>query len=202
MEYTPISGSQSSLAADRASLGLTDRRRRPRRVGLSRRPSGYAARRRVLPDQCLTYAQRPLAPIPANTARRASSKWKGATDQDHRDGSAIRRRRGRDREIDADVMRRVHGAMRCRQRRRRHSISSPPTSMPTGLRMAELTYRDAVARGITWETRDPDVIFFSETSPRPAGLQDHSRAFRAVRRARARLRSPNRRSWARPWARR
>src|ERR1700681_4908322 len=39
------------------------------------------------------------------------------------------------------------------------------------LRMAELTYRDAVARGIAQEmTRDPDVIFFGEDVAKPGGV--------------------------------
>ena len=37
--------------------------------------------------------------------------------------------------------------------------------------MAELTYRDAVARGIAQEmTRDPDVIFFGEDVGKPGGV--------------------------------
>jgi acetoin:2,6-dichlorophenolindophenol oxidoreductase subunit beta len=37
--------------------------------------------------------------------------------------------------------------------------------------MAELTYRDAVARGIAQEmTRDPDVIFFGEDVAKPGGV--------------------------------
>ena len=39
------------------------------------------------------------------------------------------------------------------------------------LRMAELTYRDAVARGIAQEmARDPDVIFFGEDVAKPGGV--------------------------------
>src|SRR6478609_1377062 len=39
------------------------------------------------------------------------------------------------------------------------------------LRMAELTYRDAVARGIAQEMeRDPDVIFFGEDVAKPGGV--------------------------------
>src|SRR5262249_34190753 len=39
------------------------------------------------------------------------------------------------------------------------------------LRMAELTYRDAVARGIAQEmTRDPDVIFFGEDVAKAGGV--------------------------------
>ena len=37
--------------------------------------------------------------------------------------------------------------------------------------MAELTYREAVARGIAQEmTRDPDVIFFGEDVAKPGGV--------------------------------
>jgi len=37
--------------------------------------------------------------------------------------------------------------------------------------MAELTYRDAVARGIAQEmTRDPDVIFFGEDVAKAGGV--------------------------------
>ena len=39
--------------------------------------------------------------------------------------------------------------------------------------MAELTYRDAVARGIAQEmTRDPDVIFFGEDVGKAGGVLD------------------------------
>src|SRR5207244_4406787 len=39
------------------------------------------------------------------------------------------------------------------------------------VRMAELTYRDAVARGIAQEmARDPDVIFFGEDVAKPGGV--------------------------------
>src|ERR1044071_10222487 len=38
-------------------------------------------------------------------------------------------------------------------------------------RMAELTYRDAVARGIAQEmTRDPDVVFLGEDVGKPGGV--------------------------------
>jgi pyruvate dehydrogenase E1 component beta subunit len=70
--------------------------------------------------------------------------------------------------------------------------------------MAELTYRDAVARGIAQEmARDEDVIFFGEDVGKPGGV------FKATvglyeqfgpRRVIARY--PSRRSWALPWARR
>src|SRR5215475_14763972 len=40
-----------------------------------------------------------------------------------------------------------------------------------GLRMAELTYRDAVARGIAQEmTRDPDVVFLGEDIGKAGGV--------------------------------
>src|SRR5262245_56268285 len=40
-----------------------------------------------------------------------------------------------------------------------------------GLRMAELTYRDAVARGIAQEmTRDPDVVFLGEDVGKAGGV--------------------------------
>src|ERR1700740_3215705 len=40
-----------------------------------------------------------------------------------------------------------------------------------GLRMAELTYRDAVARGIAQEmARDPDVVFFGEDVAKAGGV--------------------------------
>ena len=72
--------------------------------------------------------------------------------------------------------------------------------------MAELTYRDAVARGIAQEmTRDPDVIFFGEDVAKAGGVfkttvglyEQFGRAARARH-----ARSPSRRSWAPPWARR
>ncbi len=81
--------------------------------------------------------------------------------------------------------------------------------------MAELTYRDAVARGIAQEmARDPDVIFFGEDVAKAGGV------FKATvglyeqfgpRRVRdtpisgsgrggcATRRSPSRPSWAPPW---
>jgi pyruvate/2-oxoglutarate/acetoin dehydrogenase E1 component len=68
--------------------------------------------------------------------------------------------------------------------------------------MAELTYRDAVTRGIAQEmARDPDVIFFGEDVAKPGGV------FKATvgssgRGAYATRRFPSRRSWAPPWARR
>src|SRR5580658_8094447 len=61
-------------------------------------------------------------------------------------------------------------------RRCRRSIFSPPTSMPTAAghgetNMAELTYRDAVARGIAQEmTRDPDVVFLGEDVAKAGGV--------------------------------
>src|SRR6202522_4668019 len=62
-----------------------------------------------------------------------------------------------------------------RPRRCRRSIFSPPMSMPTAAGhgetdMAELTYRDAVARGIAQEmTRDPDVVFLGEDVAKAGG---------------------------------
>ncbi len=70
--------------------------------------------------------------------------------------------------------------------------------------MAELTYRDAVARGIAQEmARDPDVVFLGEDVAKAGGV------FKATvglssnsgRSACATRRSPSRRSSAPPWAR-
>ena len=72
--------------------------------------------------------------------------------------------------------------------------------------MAELTYRDAVARGIAQEmTRDPDVIFFGEDVAKAGGVFKSTVGLvRAIRPdgACATRRSPNRRSSAPRWARR
>ncbi len=77
-----------------------------------------------------------------------------AADRRRRDAA---RRRG-DREVQggaAAVARYPHHRRLCRRR----------------LRMAELTYRDAVARGIAQEmTRDPDVIFFGEDVAKAGGV--------------------------------
>ncbi len=71
--------------------------------------------------------------------------------------------------------------------------------------MAELTYRDAVIRGIAQEmARDPDVVFLGEDVAKAGGV------FKATVGlfeqfgpcACATRRSPSRRSWAPPWARR
>ena len=74
------------------------------------------------------------------------------------------------------------------------------------LRMAELTYRDAVARGIAQEMeRDTDVVFLGEDVAKAGGVFKATVGLlRAVRRrcACATRRSPNRRSSARRWARR
>ena len=70
--------------------------------------------------------------------------------------------------------------------------------------MAELTYREAVARGIAQEmTRDPDVIFFGEDVGKAGGVFKSTvgllRAVRAAARD-ATARSPSRRFWAPRWA--
>ena len=74
------------------------------------------------------------------------------------------------------------------------------------LGVAELTYRDAVARGIAQEMeRDNRVVFLGEDVAQGGRrVQGDGRPLRAVRpAARARhARSPNRRSSARQWARR
>ena len=70
--------------------------------------------------------------------------------------------------------------------------------------MAELTYRDAVARGIAQEmTRDPSVVFLGEDVARPAGCSRRLLACSSssARSASATRRSPSRRSSARRWAR-
>jgi len=71
--------------------------------------------------------------------------------------------------------------------------------------MAELTYRDAVARGIAQEmTRDPDVIFFGEDVAKAGGVFKTTVGLyeQFGPSACAIVRSPSRRSWAPPWARR
>ena len=71
--------------------------------------------------------------------------------------------------------------------------------------MAELTYRDAVARGIAQEmARDPDVVFLGEdVGQGRRRVQDHGgpASSSSARCACATRRSPSRRSWAPPWAR-
>ncbi len=86
---------------------------------------------------------------------------------------AVRRRRGR------DPRHRSRGPAR---RRRGHREMQGGAAAPGGyslhgrlrgwrLGMAELTYRDAVARGIAQEmARDPDVIFFGEDVAKPGGV--------------------------------
>jgi acetoin:2,6-dichlorophenolindophenol oxidoreductase subunit beta len=65
--------------------------------------------------------------------------------------------------------------------------------------VAELTYREAVARGIAQEmARDPDVIFFGEDVAKAGGV------FKAFTNSSgqsgcATLQSPSRPSWAPPW---
>ena len=76
-------------------------------------------------------------------------------------------------QIDTDVKRRVDEATeKCK------AAPPPALDLLTSRRlrrwrlcMAELTYRDAVARGIAQEmTRDPDVIFFGEDVGKPGGV--------------------------------
>src|SRR6185437_10140182 len=63
-----------------------------------------------------------------------------------------------------------------RPRRRRRSISLPPMSMPMAAghgetKMPELSYRDAVIRGIAQEmSRDPDVVFLGEDVAKAGGV--------------------------------
>ena len=58
--------------------------------------------------------------------------------------------------------------------------------------MAELTYRDAVARGIAQEmARDPDVIFFGEDVAKPGGVFKTTVGLYEQFGARARARLPN-----------
>jgi len=71
--------------------------------------------------------------------------------------------------------------------------------------MAELTYRDAVARGIAQEmARDPDVVFLGEDVAKAGGVFKSTVGCSSSsgRCACATRRSPSRRSWARPWVRR
>ena len=70
--------------------------------------------------------------------------------------------------------------------------------------MAELTYRDAVTRGIAQEmTRDPDVIFFGEDVAKPGGVFKTTVGLyeQFGGNACAIARSPSRRFSARPWVR-
>src|SRR5262249_55502890 len=87
--------------------------------------------------------------------------------------AAVRRERGRDRRH-----RGRREAPRRRSDREMQGGAAAAARYPhhrrlcrRGLRMAELTYRDAVARGIAQEmTRDPDVIFFGEDVAKPGGV--------------------------------
>ena len=185
MEYTPI-GDVTAVphpAADRAaSYGL------PRiivdgndadvvyRTAHGRLRQGARRRRSVadrMPDLSLQRAfARRSGEIPA---RRRTRKVEGArSDQNlsraaqairhrrgghprHRDRREAARRRG-DRTVQgrsAAAARSPHQGRLCRRR----------------FRMAELTYRDAVIRGIAQEmTRDPDVVFLGEDVGKPGGV--------------------------------
>ena len=69
--------------------------------------------------------------------------------------------------------------------------------------MAELTYRDAVARGIAQEmARDPDVVFLGEDVAAAGGVFKSTVGFWSSSgpSACATRRSPSRRSWVRRWA--
>ena len=75
--------------------------------------------------------------------------------------------------IDADVMRRVNEATEDVQGRAAAAARAPHHRRLCRwrVRMAELTYRDAVARGIAQEmARDEDVIFFGEDVAKPGGV--------------------------------
>ncbi len=89
--------------------------------------------------------------------------------------------------IETDVKRRVDEATeKCK------AAPMPPARYPhhrrlcrRRLRMAELTYRDAVIRGIAQEmTRDPDVVFLGEDVGKGRRrVQGDGRALRAIRSA-------------------
>jgi len=141
--------------------------------------------------ECMTYA---IAGTPAltprSTAPRASStSGRSRSDQGlPRTAPAVRHRDDVIAQIDTDVKRRVDEATeKCKAAPRRRSISSRPMFMPTEASHGELTYRDAVARGIAQEmTRDPDVIFLGEDVGKRRGVQGHGRALRAIRPRRVR----------------
>ena len=199
MEYTPI-GDVTAVehpAADRASAyGLeriivdgndADAVYRTARAAYRQ----GARRRRAIADRVHDLSpQRPLArrSRQVSAGGRARALEGARSDQDlSRAPRAVRHRRRRD----------------CDHRRRRAATVDEATekckAAPTaaaryphhrclcrrGLRMAELTYRDAVARGIAQEmTRDPDVIFFGEdVGKRRRRVQGDGRALRAVRAA-------------------
>src|SRR3979490_1143524 len=98
----------------------------------------------------------------------------GASDQDlSRPAQAVRERRrvGRQnrRAGDADDRRRHRGLQGGAAASGRHIVHRRLRRWRLG--MAELTYRDAVARGIAQEmTRDPDVIFFGEDVAKAGGV--------------------------------
>ena len=221
MEYTPI-GDVTAVAhpaADRA-LGLrsgTDRHRwQGCRRRLSRRPGGLSTGRAPATGrsliECLTYRHSGHSradPAKYRPAGRARALEGARSDQDlSRAAGAVRRRARNDRGDRGEVRRQSRRGDRSLQGGAaalgRHSHHRRLCRWRLGV--AELTYRDAVARGIAQEmARDPDVVFLGEdVAQGRRRVQGHRRPARAVRArcACATRRFPSRRSWARRWARR
>src|SRR6516162_4085840 len=116
----------------------------------ARRPGQVPARGRAREMEGARPAQNLPAAAPAIRHRR------GCDHQDRGGREAPRRR------SDREVQGRPHAAARYPQHRR---------LCRRGLRMAELTYRDAVARGIAQEmARDPDVVFLGEDVAKAGGV--------------------------------
>ena len=186
MEYTPI-GDITAVehpAGDRASAyGLekividgndADEVYRTAQTAFTQ----SARRRRPIADRVSHLSpQRPLACRPRRLSSqgraRALEEGQGPDQHLSRADEAVRHHGGPNRED------RGRGEPRSRERDRSLQGSAEPADgYPVhrrlrrwGLGMAELTYRDAVARGIAQEmTRDPDVIFFGEDVGKAGGV--------------------------------
>ena len=127
--------------------------------------------------ECMTYRYAAIrAPIRPNTGPQASSnRWKERDPiKIYRDGSRV--------SACADVARSIDIESEVRRRRRSNRglqggaaaagrYSDDRRLRRWRLRMAELTYRDAVARGIAQEmARDPDVVFLGEDIAKAGGV--------------------------------
>ncbi len=220
MEYTPIGERDRGRASRRRprlrlrAAAHRDRRQRCRR-GLSRgarRLRQGARRRRPVADRVHDLPpQRPFARRPRQVpAGGRAREMEGARpDQDlPRAAEAVRHRRGRHREDRGrrEARRRRGDRERARPRRRRRSIFSPPTSMPTE---AGHGGTDLSRCGRT-RHRPGDDARSRRGVPRRGRrrggrrVQGHGRAAASssARCACAIRRSPSRRSSAPPWARR
>ena len=190
MEYTPIADVTAVPQPGRRSRRLLRarahrRRRQRRRRGLSHRASRLregAGGRRAVADR----VPRPIAtaviraPTPPSTGRRASSTAGSSATRSRSTRSACcssasaKRRSPTSRPPCA--RRSTTPPKLARPRRCRRRISSPPTSTPMEAGpgetdMPEMTYRDAVIRGIAQEMeRDPDVVFLGEDVAKAGGV--------------------------------